>query len=127
MTKQEDRKAPLRLVAQSAQPSDEQCNLDTVFFDRHEQTPIQRHAPPEGAFSHWLSVEQIRRMQRMRRGTVIEAMESGRLPFEKRGRIRYARLSDVLAWEESRLSGTSTETARVIDPYLQDLAGGSRR
>jgi hypothetical protein len=30
---------------------------------------------PVAAFSHWLSVEQIRKMQRMRRQTVIKAME----------------------------------------------------
>ena len=50
-------------------------------------------------FFHWLSVNQIRKMQRMRRKTVICAMESGELPFERRGRIRYARLADVQAWE----------------------------
>lgn len=51
----------------------------------------------------WLTVEQIRKQQRMRRERVIAAMESGELPFERRGRIRYARLQDVTAWEEQRL------------------------
>lgn len=96
--------------------------LDTPIFDRHEQTPIHRHAPPEGEFSHWLTVEQIRRMQRMRRETVLQAMNDGELLFEQRGRIRYARLSDVIAWEERRLSGTSTLSNRRIDPDLEYLA-----
>ena len=51
----------------------------------------------------WLSVEQIRKRERMRRELVIEAMSSGALPFEQRGRARYARLCDVIRWEESRL------------------------
>lgn len=95
--------------------------LDTVFFDGHERMPIKAQAPPEGAYSHWLSAEQIRKMQRMRRQTVLEAMESGELPFEQRGRIRYARLSDVLLWEERRLSRTSRVSVRHIDPDLADL------
>lgn len=52
----------------------------------------------------WLTVEQIRRQQRMRRETVIAAMLSGQLPYEQRGRIRYARKCDVEAWELSRLN-----------------------
>ncbi len=68
----------------------------------------------------WLTVEQIRKMQRMRREQVIEAMESGILPFEQRGRIRYARLSDVLAWEERRLSQPEACT-RAVHPDLRDL------
>ena len=82
--------------------------------------PITQSASP---FSHWLSVNQIRKTQRMRRETVIRAMESGELPFERRGRIRYARLSDVLAWEERRLSPPSTRTTFTIHPDLADLAG----
>lgn len=79
--------------------------------------------PPVAAFSHWLSVEQIRKMQRMRRETVIKAMELGELPFEKRGRIRYARLADVLAWEERRLNHPLTLSTHPIAPELADLAG----
>jgi hypothetical protein len=105
------------------EPSESPNPLDTPFFDGHERMPIRPHAPPAGAFTHWLSVEQIRIMQRMRRQTVIDAMESGELPFEKRGRVRYARLSDVLAWEERRLSHTTLESKRTIDPDLEDLAG----
>lgn len=96
--------------------------LDTPFFDGHESKPIVPHGPPETAFSHWLSVDQIRRMQRMRRQTVIDAMNSGELPYERRGRIRYARLSDVIAWEEQRLTEDSSMTTHHIDPGLEDLA-----
>ncbi len=52
----------------------------------------------------WLTAEDIRNLQRMRRQVVVNAMLSGELPYEQCGRIRYARLSDVEAWEESRLS-----------------------
>ena len=97
--------------------------LDTGFVDYREQSCISPHAPPEGAFHRWLSVEQIRKMQRMRRQTVLLAMLSGDLPFERRGRICYARLSDVLVWEEKRLSGDTTPSQRRIAPELADLAG----
>ncbi len=76
-----------------------------------------------GAFRYWLSLEQIRKMQRMRRQTVAQAMETGELPYERRGRIRYARLADVLAWEERRLGHPYTVSTRPIDPDLADLAG----
>ena len=72
-------------------------------------------------FGRWLSVEQIRKMQRMRRTTVIAAMESGELPYERRGRIRYARLADVLIWEQHRLSRPVQLSTRPIDPALADL------
>ncbi len=52
----------------------------------------------------WLTVDQIRKMQRMRREAVLDAMQSGELPYEQRGRIRYARLTDVLEWEQRRLT-----------------------
>jgi len=97
--------------------------LDALFFDGHERKPVQPHAPPDAAFAHWLSIEQIRKMQRMRRSTVIKAMEAGDLPFERRGRIRYARLSDVLLWEERRLTQPQTPSRRTVDPDLADLAG----
>ena len=51
----------------------------------------------------WLTVEDIRKQQRMRREAVVAAMLAGELPYEQRGRIRYARITDVEAWEESRL------------------------
>lgn len=109
-----------RGAAPASQPA-AQNTLDTTFFDHHERHPIEPHAPPEAPFGHWLSVNQIRRMQRMRRSTVLEAMNRGELPFEQRGRIRYARLSDVLLWEERRLAGVFTATTRTIDPALADL------
>jgi len=62
-------------------------------------------------------------MQRMRRSAVIQAMEAGELPFERRGRIRYARLADVFVWEERRLTQPALPSNRRIDPDLADLAG----
>ena len=96
--------------------------LDTRFFEP-EQQAAKGTRPADGPFSHWLSLEQIRKMQRMRRETVIAAMESGELPYERRGRIRYARLSDVLLWEERRLAGEAPPSDHRIDPDLADLAG----
>jgi len=61
-------------------------------------------------------------MQRMRWGRVVEAMLSGELPFEQRGRIRYARLSDVLAWEERRLTPEEEPLAGLVHPDLADWA-----
>ncbi|MBI1827314.1 MAG: hypothetical protein HY287_03935 [Planctomycetes bacterium] len=93
--------------------------LDTSFVEHQERSS----GPPAGPFHRWLSLEQIRKMQRMRRQTVLEAMLSGELPYEQRGRIRYARLSDVLIWEEKRLRSDSTPSRRAIAPELADLAG----
>ena len=88
------------------------------------QLPAEpRGTAPGGPFTRWLSLEQIRKIQRMRRQTVIRAMEAGELPYECRGRIRYARLSDVIAWEERRLAPTSTVSSWPIHPDFQDLAG----
>ena len=96
--------------------------LDTVFFDGHEREPVKPHAPPS-AWTQWLSVEQIRKMERMRRAAVIAAMDSGELPFERRGRSRYARLSDILRWQERRLTQPATPSSRTIAPDLADLLG----
>ena len=85
----------------------------------HAQTPEM--AAGEG-LPRWLTVEQIRKMQRMRRETVIEAMQSGELPYERRGRIRYARLTDVLAWEQRRLQPDAEPTYGRIHDGLIDLA-----
>ncbi|MBI1827230.1 MAG: helix-turn-helix domain-containing protein [Planctomycetes bacterium] len=111
------------LTLAADQPIGTDNSLDIVFFDGHEHLPIRPHAPPEPAFARWLSVDQIRKMQRMRKETVIAAMESGELPHERRGRIRYARLSDVLLWEEKRLTQPSAPSKRSVDPDLADLAG----
>ena len=65
--------------------------------------PAGREARNGQPTKRWLTVEEIRKEQRMRRATVIAAMCSGELPFEQRGRIRYARVTDVEAWEISRM------------------------
>lgn len=65
----------------------------------------QADPTPSVGKPRWLSVEQIRKQQRMRHQTVVAAMLSGQLPYEQRGRVRYARVQDVEAWEQSRLAG----------------------
>ena len=69
----------------------------------------------------WLSLNQIHKMQRCRRETVIEAMQRGELPFEQRGRIRYARLSDVIAWEERRLRPDAEPVRGLVHPELEEF------
>ena len=72
----------------------------------------------------WLTVEQIRKQQRMRRERVLEAMLSGELPYEQRGRIRYARVCDVQAWEERRLTVPPVAwSTRLISPEFAELVG----
>lgn len=70
----------------------------------------------------WLTVEDIRKQQRMRREAVVAAMLAGELPFEQRGRIRYARVSDVEAWEESRLSREKSLKHLLVHPDLAEFA-----
>ena len=70
----------------------------------------------------WLSVNEIRKMQRFRRETVKLAMDNGELPFEQRGNIRYARLSDVIRWEERRLRPDVEPVRGLIHPELQEFA-----
>ena len=104
--------------------SNEVPSLDTDSGVSRSQftvgNPEQPHAPPE--LPRWLSVEEIRKMQRTRRETVVNAMLTGELPFEQRGRIRYARLSDVIAWEERRLRPDVTPVRGLVHPDLEDLA-----
>lgn len=71
----------------------------------------------------WLTVEEIRKQQRMRRETVVAAMLAGVLPYEQRGRIRYARVSDVEAWEKSRLENKLNSNPRrmLIRPDLAEF------
>ena len=70
----------------------------------------------------WLTVEDIRKQQRMRREVVVSAMLSGELPYEQRGRIRYARLSDVEAWEQSRLqSRVPASRTILVHPDLAEF------
>jgi len=92
-------------------------SLDTPLVD-----PMTTSGTDEAGLTRWLSVDQIRKMQRMRRGRVVEAMESGELPFERRGRIRYARLTDVLAWEERRLQRDYEPARGRVRADLADLA-----
>jgi hypothetical protein len=61
-------------------------------------------------------------MQRCRRETVKLAMDNGELPFEQRGNIRYARLSDVIRWEERRLRPDVEPVRGLIHPELQEFA-----
>ncbi len=77
----------------SAAPDNSVC----PYRDQPHRSAIETPPP------RWLSTEQIRKQQRMRRQTVITAMLAGELPYEQRGRIRYARDCDVRAWEEKRL------------------------
>lgn len=99
-----------------------------------EETPVRVRPPDNGQeiaqafnqlsapeFPRWLSVEQVRKMQRMRRETVLEAISSGELPCEKRGRICYIRLSDVLAWEEKRLNAKQEPAKGLIHGDLTHL------
>ena len=70
----------------------------------------------------WLTVEDIRKQQRMRRQVVVTAMLSGELPYEQRGRIRYARVSDVGAWEKSRLhSCVQAPGTLLVHPDLAEF------
>lgn len=93
--------------------------LDTSMYDSGPpKTPRELPDP----LPRWLTVDQIRRLQRMRKETVVEAMNNGELPFEQRGRIRYARLTDVLAWEERRLKPDHKPVKGLVHPDLAHLA-----
>lgn len=82
---------------------------------------------PDSSFSEqpsipcWRSVEQIRSQQRMRRETVVAAMLSRELRYEQRGRIRYARASDVKAREECRLANRWPTSPVEIHPALLEF------
>ena len=92
-----------------------------------EQTPHPDHKPQSNGqaqqshASRWLSVDQIRKQQRCRRAVVVAAMESGELPFERRGRIRYARVCDVEAWERARLIKPLKIVPRQVHPDLDEF------
>jgi hypothetical protein len=70
----------------------------------------------------WLTVEEIRKQQRMRRDAVVAAMLAGELPYEQRGRIRYARITDVFAWENSRLCRDKRAKRLLVHPDLKEFA-----
>ncbi len=82
-----------------------------MFKPKNSQPPVR-----------WLSVEQIRKQQRMRRETFVAAMLAGELPYEQRRRIRYARVSDVEAWEDRRLNGHQQPALVFIHPDLIEFA-----
>ena len=88
-----------------------------------ETTPVQGQTPARQSHPEprWLSAEQIRKQQRCRRAVVITAMESGALPFEQRGRVRYARVCDVQAWEQARLIKPQPTTPRQVHPDLAEF------
>ncbi len=48
-------------------------------------------------------------------------MLAGDLPYERRGRIRYARVSDVVAWEEARLRREQKPMTLLIHPDLAEF------
>lgn len=86
--------------------------------DAHSADSLSTANVPE--LPRWLSVDQVRKMQRMRRQAVHAAMQSGELPFEQRGRICYIRLSDVIAWEQRRVTQDPQPQTCLIH---SDLAG----
>lgn len=90
-----------------------------------ERTPHQQsesNTLDTSMLPRWLSVNQIRKMQRCRRETVKDAMDRGELPFEQRGNIRYARLSDVIRWEERRLQSEVEPVRGIVHKELEEFA-----
>lgn len=49
----------------------------------------------------------------------MASVQSGALPFEQRGRVRYARICDVQAWEQARLIKPQPASPRTV---CDDLA-----
>lgn len=88
---------------------------------RKNNNPLDTSAFPTD-MPRWLSVNQIRQMQRCRRETVKAAMDCGELPFEQRGNTRYARLSDVIRWEERRLEPEVEPVRGIVHPDLEEFA-----
>ena len=72
--------------------------------------------------TRWLTVEDIRKQQRMRRDAVVAAMLAGDLPYEQRGRIRYARVTDIQAWEDSRVLRDKSAKHLLVHPDLAEFA-----
>ena len=86
---------------------------------RSRRQPRQKDQHNE---SGWLSTDQIRQRVRVRREVVKAAMDGGELPYEQRGRGRYARLSDVEEWEKQRLRKPGESEPLSIDPDLAKFA-----
>lgn len=77
---------------------------------------------PKSASDDWLSTDQIRKRLRVRSSAVVAAMQAGDLRYEQRGKRRYARLCDVKAWEQSRLTEDKTPKKMKMHSALSDLA-----
>src|SRR5688500_9030714 len=71
----------------------------------------------EQTTSRWLSANQIRKQQGCSYKFVIQAMNSGELPFEQRGRVRKSRDIDVIEWEEKRLANQASKINRAPVQY----------
>lgn len=84
----------------------------------HQSTPNLADA----TLPRWLTVDQVRKLERCRRERVLEAIHLGELACEKRGRVRYIRLSDVIAWEERRLKSREERISGLVHPDLADFA-----
>ena len=107
-------------------PNPRRCTMSRQQTERtagnsSDSTPSLNTTMAPADLPRWLSVDQVRKMQRCRRETVLEAMQRGELPFEQRGRIRYARLSDVIAWEERRLRPDVEPVRGLIHPELEEF------
>lgn len=102
-------------------PISDQSHLSSDLGEPEARAGNEAHQRTQSEQSEWLSVEQIRKRERMRRTRVILAMESGDLPYEQRGRIRYARLCDVVRWQEQRLRQTHSAPVQLRSD-LRDLA-----
>ena len=59
----------------------------------------------------------------MRREAVVAAMIAGVLPYAQRGRVRFARVSDVETWEKSRLKNDPNRNPRrlLVPPDLMEF------
>ncbi len=106
----QQQKSPTRIRP----PDASETTRDTSHAD------LSRSRAP--ALPRWLSLDQVRKLQRMRRETVLAAIATGELPCEQRGRIRYFRLTDVEAWEASRLRPDAPKPTAALHPDLADLA-----
>jgi hypothetical protein len=49
-------------------------------------------------------------------------MLAGELPYEQRGRIRYARITNVQAWEDSRIRREKMPNRLLVQPDLAEFA-----
>lgn len=85
------------------------------------QHPREHLRPQDHQLPRWLSVHQIRQFSRCRREMVINAMDSGELRFEQRGRNRYVLRAEYLAWEQRRQRPDYDPNPTRIRQDLADL------